>query len=187
MSEAKQKKGFYSKMFCMPKPGGKWRPIIDLRSLNEYIKKETFKMDTIESVKQVLVPGAYAALIDLKDAYYHVGIHESRRKYLRFIIDGEVYEFKALPMGLTCSLRIFTGLMRVAVRIFRRNGIWIVIYIDDILIVALTKEECQRSVAIVRTMLEKMGFIINLPKSCLEPMREFVYLGYLWDTVNWTV
>ena len=31
MSEAKAKKGFYSKMFYVPKPGGKWRPIIDLR------------------------------------------------------------------------------------------------------------------------------------------------------------
>ena len=49
MSEARKKKGFYSKMFCVPKPGGKWRPIIDLRCLNEYIKKETFKMDTIVS------------------------------------------------------------------------------------------------------------------------------------------
>ena len=56
MSEAKKKKGFYSKMFCIPKPDGRWRPIIDLRQLNKYIKKETFKMDTIESVKQLLSP-----------------------------------------------------------------------------------------------------------------------------------
>ena len=31
MSEARREKGFYSKMFCVPKPDGRWRPIIDLR------------------------------------------------------------------------------------------------------------------------------------------------------------
>ena len=30
-AEAKRQKGFYSKMFCVPKPDGRWRPIIDLR------------------------------------------------------------------------------------------------------------------------------------------------------------
>ena len=109
------------------------------------------------------LPGAFTASIDLKDTYYHVGIHEKKRKYLRFIIDKEVYEFKALPMGSTCLLRIFTVLMKVAVRYFRKNGIWIIIYIDDILIVAHTKEECWKSVAIVKRMLERMGFLINLP------------------------
>ena len=152
-----------------------------------YIKKETFKMDTIESVKQLLSPGSFAASIDLKDGYYHVGIHQTKIKYLRFIIDKEVYEFKALPMGLTCSPRIFMGLTKVTVRYFRRKGIWIIIYIYDILIVAHMKEECQRGMAVVKEMLERMGFLINLPKSCLEPMTRFTYLRYLWDMVEWTV
>ena len=100
---------------------------------------------------------------------------------------GKYTSFKALPMGLTCSPRIFTGLMKVAVRFFRKKGIWIVIYINDILIIALTKEECHRKVEIVKRMLERMGFLINLPKSCLEPTKEFTYLGYQWNTVQWTV
>ena len=77
MAEVKAKNGFYSKMFCVPKPGRKWRPIIDLRQLNSHIIKDTFKMDTIKSMKELLSRGAYTASIDLKDAYYHVGIHES--------------------------------------------------------------------------------------------------------------
>ena len=83
---------------------------------------------------------------------------------------GKYTSFKALPMGLTCSLRIFTGLTKVAVRVFRKNRNWIMIYIDNILVVTLTK--CHRNVAIVRRMLERMGFLIDLQKSCLEPMNE---------------
>ena len=72
-------------------------------------------------------------------------------------------------MGLMCSPRIFTGLTKVVVKFFRKQGVWIVIYIDDILVVAPTKASCEWSVTIVRTMLERMGFIIKVPKSCFEP------------------
>ena len=42
--EAQQKLGFYSKLFVVPKPGNKWRMIIDMRRLNSYIKKKSFKI-----------------------------------------------------------------------------------------------------------------------------------------------
>ena len=30
VAEAKAHRGFYSSIFCVPKPGGKWRAVIDL-------------------------------------------------------------------------------------------------------------------------------------------------------------
>ena len=45
----------------------------------------------------------YDCVIDISDAYYHVSIHKKSRKYTRFILDGDVYEYLGLPMGLTCS------------------------------------------------------------------------------------
>ena len=36
--------GFYNRLFLVPKPDNKWRPILDLSSLNKFIKLNTFKM-----------------------------------------------------------------------------------------------------------------------------------------------
>ena len=100
--------GHYSQVFAVPKPGGKWRVVINMKPLNEHVQKESFQMETSRDVSSLLKPGDHAAVVDLTDAYYTVKLHEDSRKYCRFIIDGIVYEYVALPMGLTCSARVFT-------------------------------------------------------------------------------
>ena len=38
--------GFYSRLFLVPKPGNRWRPVIDLSSLNKFLAIPKFKMET---------------------------------------------------------------------------------------------------------------------------------------------
>ena len=69
--EASTNPGFYSKLFCVPKPGkDKWRMIIDMRNLNSYILKKGFKMQGVKDVRNLLEPGMFGAVIDISDAYY---------------------------------------------------------------------------------------------------------------------
>ena len=80
--------GVYSKLFCVPKAGTtKWRPVINLKPLNKYISKESFKMETLKDVRATVNPGDYGATVDLTDAYFHVKIHKNSRKFLRFIFE----------------------------------------------------------------------------------------------------
>jgi len=37
-------------LFLVPKPGGKWRPVIDLKALNRTIDIPKFSMETPESI-----------------------------------------------------------------------------------------------------------------------------------------
>ena len=111
------------KLFCVLKLSGNWHPIINLRPMNKFVVKQRFKMETVQDVKELLRPGDYGATIDLQDAFYHVSVAERSRRYLRFIVDNTIYEFRALPMGLTCSPRIFTGINRVLGTLFRRRDI----------------------------------------------------------------
>ena len=68
-SEALQIKGFYSKMFVVKKPEpGKFRVIINLKPLNKYVSKKSFKMEGINDVQNLLTPNCYGAIVDLKDA-----------------------------------------------------------------------------------------------------------------------
>ena len=67
--------GFYSRLFLVPKPHQRWRPVIDLSRLN-------FKMETPESIRTSPIPGEWVSSIDLSDAYLHIPIHPNSRKYL---------------------------------------------------------------------------------------------------------
>ena len=74
--------GFYSRLFLVPKPHQRWRPVIDLSRLNTFLHVEKFKMETPESIRTSLVPGEWVSSIDLSDAYLHIPIHPNSRKYL---------------------------------------------------------------------------------------------------------
>ena len=78
VDEANATLGFYSRMFCVPKPGNKKWAIINLKPFNVYVSKKSFRMETIKDVKNMIRPGMWSATVDLSDAYYHIGIHRSR-------------------------------------------------------------------------------------------------------------
>ena len=96
--------GFYSRLFVVQKASGSWRPVIDLLSLNSFIQLTPFRMESIRSFDWMIS-------IDLKDAYLQVPIHPSSKKFLRFVVDGRVYQFKALCFGLSTAPQVFTRIM----------------------------------------------------------------------------
>ena len=89
--------GFYSRLFLVSKKNGKLRPVIDLSLLNQYIRKQPFKMETVKSVRQSILVNDWAVSIDLTDAYLHILIHPESRKYLRFLFENQVFQLMALP------------------------------------------------------------------------------------------
>ena len=73
---------FQGPLFSIPKKNStKRRVILDLSTLNRSISCPTFRMTTLSDVRKVLPVGAFMTSIDLKDAYWHVPIHWSFRKY----------------------------------------------------------------------------------------------------------
>ena len=59
--------GYYNHFFITPKAeAGKWRPILDLKVFNFHMLKETFKMETAESIRKSLQLGDWVTSLDLK-------------------------------------------------------------------------------------------------------------------------
>ena len=52
--------------------------------------------------------GQWLTSLDLKDAYFHIGIDPADRRYLRFCHNGTAWQFTVLPFGLSTSPRVFT-------------------------------------------------------------------------------
>ena len=42
--------GFYGRLFLVPKASGRFCPVLDLSSLNRFLKRERFKMETPSSI-----------------------------------------------------------------------------------------------------------------------------------------
>lgn len=84
-------------------------------------------MENIETVSKLISPGIFMASLDLEDAYLMIPIHESHRKCLRFTFQGVLYEFIALPFGLSTAPYIFTKIKPVAA-FLREEGFLSVIY-----------------------------------------------------------
>ena len=67
--------------------------------------------------------------------------------------------------------------------ILREMGLCLIIYIDDILVMAETETLLKDHISEVIYLLENLGFVINHPKSELNPTQEIEFLGF---TVNST-
>ena len=50
--------GFYNRLFLIPKPNNWWSPILDLSTLNKFLKTEKFKMETPETITTSLRQGS---------------------------------------------------------------------------------------------------------------------------------
>ena len=175
---------FFSTIFTVPKKGGERRPIINLKGLNRFIPHIHFKMEGIQSLRDIVLPGDFMIKLDLKDAYFSIPIHPSHWKFLSFRWMHKIFQFTCLPFGLSSAPRIFTKVMKPAITYLRSLGIRMVVYLDDMLILAQTKEELLKWRSMVLDLLENLGFLINYNKSELEPTQSLIFLGFLIDTMN---
>ena len=99
VKDAKLYPGFYSRLFLVPKPGNKWRPVIDLSALNKFVRIPHFKMETSFSIRSSLRQGEWVTSVDLTDAYFHLPIKRKFQKFFRFHVRGITYQFLAMPFG----------------------------------------------------------------------------------------
>ncbi|XP_068742111.1 uncharacterized protein [Montipora capricornis] len=127
---------FISNIFLVPKKTGDLRPVINLKPLNQFVQRIHFKMENIQMAMNFVSLGDYMVSLDLKDAYFSVPIFRPHCKYLRFIWRDQRYEFTCLPFGYSLAPRVFTKIFKPVVAQLRLNGLRIVIFLDDILLVA---------------------------------------------------
>ena len=85
------------------------------------------------------------AKLDIKDAYYSVPIKLQDRKFLTFMYKGKLYEFCALPNGLSPGPRKFRKLLKPPLSVLCKQKINVRAYIDDILLTNKTFKETIKS------------------------------------------
>ena len=175
---------FYNRLFLVPKPNGKWRPILDLSRLNLFLSTGTFKMETPETIRLSLKTGEWVTSLDFSDAYFHIPIAPRSRKYLRFFLFLQTFQFTALPFGLATAPLEFTKVVKEVKLMAQARGIRIHQYLDDWLLRAPSPEICLQHTQTLLALCRQLGWVVNMTKSELVPKQVFNFVGYRFDLIT---
>lgn len=80
-------------------------------------------MVTLASIIPSFDPGNCYTVLDLNDVYFHVAIHQSHRRFLRFLINDIFCQFTVQPFSLSTVLWVFVKCMEVIAAFLRKAGV----------------------------------------------------------------
>ena len=126
--------------------------------------------------------GQWLTSLDLKDAYFHIGINPADRRFLRFCHNGTAWQFTVLPFGLSNSPRVFTKILKPVLAYAHLHRVKLHMYLDDWLLNPGTHQEALEQTSWLRSLCQKLGLVLNLKKSDLIPSQVSTYLGIELDT-----
>ena len=155
----------------------KRRLITNLRKINAFVTTCSFKLDHWGVVYPMLKRGMWCAKVDLSHAYFHVPLSKHFSQYVGVQLGSDFYKVNGLPFGLNALPEIFCSFMRVPLRLWRQQGLIVFVYMDDILILGESFDDCKNSVETVVNTLREAVFLLNESKSVFEPTQHVEFLG----------
>jgi hypothetical protein len=164
------------------KPSGAVRPITDLRLFNQVTTAPGFKYESLPTLRSTieLHPELkWAAKLDMKDWFYNVALKQSVSRWIRIRVQkGTSYEVTCMPFGLSSapywSSQLAAPLVAHLRDTMKYHLIW---YVDDVLLLARSKEEMERAIIYVIGLLTSCGIVVNSAKCSLIPSSAVEFLG----------
>src|SRR5580765_308471 len=141
------------------------RICIDLRPLNSRTVKQKYPFPIIEDCLSRLSGKQVFSLLDLKDGFHKIKIHDDFTKYFSFAIPDGQFEFLRLPFGFCEAPAEFQKRIIMILQSLIRDE-KVIVYIDDILIPSSSIQSNLDTVRQVLIQLKKYNFQLNV-KKCL--------------------
>ena len=93
------------------------------------------------------------------------------------------FDFTCLPFGYSLAPRVFTKIFKPVIAYFRFLGFRVIIFIDDLILIASSYYECLQQLEVLKQTLCELGFTVNVEKSQLVPVNEILYLGFIINSI----
>lgn len=159
------------------KPNGKVRLCLDARALNGVTTKDAYPMPNIDGILSRLKDTHIISSVDLKDAFWQIGLTEASKEKTAFSVPGRPhYQFRRMPFGLCNSAQTMCRLMDMVIPSELREHVFV--YIDDLLIVSADMETHFLRLRQVAESLRKANLTINVEKSKFL-LKSITYLGHI--------
>uniref|UniRef100_A0A1X7TRB5 Reverse transcriptase domain-containing protein n=1 Tax=Amphimedon queenslandica TaxID=400682 RepID=A0A1X7TRB5_AMPQE len=166
--QAPQEGSFFSTLFLVPNKDDGQRPVINLKNLNSFINAPHFTMEGIHTLKSLLRKGDWLEF----------PVFPIRKQSL------PDYQFNCLPFSLASAPWVFTKTLKLIAALGQELGIQLAVYIDNILLMAETKEKASDHASGLIHLFQCPGFTINLEKTILQPSQCLEFLGFMVDTIK---
>ena len=166
-----------SSFFFVGKKDGKLRPCQDYRFLNEWTVKNAYPLPQIQDLLDKLKGAQWFAKFDVRKGYNNVRIREGDEWKGAFNTSYGLWEPLVMFFGMCNSPATFQSLMD-NLFISEMEAGWLLIYMDDLLIFAKTKESLDQH---IRTVLKKLreNDLFLKPEKCVFATQRVEYLGLI--------
>ena len=164
---------YVSPLVAVPKPDKSMRWCVDLRCVNQAVKRPGGQLPNTDDLLAQLGNAEYFTKLDLKSGYSQLEI--TPECHHAFVVASPLgyFRFCRLPFGVSSGPELFQRKMEQILA-----GIdGVVIYLDDILVFAPTQEEHDRRLKMVREALPRYCVILN-EKKCAWNVTDLTFLGH---------
>lgn len=173
-----------SPLGVVPKALDKLRLILDLRSVNSFLRVDSFRYESLKEVSSLCKLKDLLFTVDLKSGYHHVDIDPAFWQFLGFEWQGRYYVFCQLPFGLATACFVFTKILKQLVQYWRSMGIRLIPYIDDFIFFTSSTQEFAQVQAQVLADFGRAGFVLSMKKCQLQASHVVKFLGFVVDSLH---
>ena len=159
-----------------PKKDGKLRFCVDYRKLNEITVKDVYPLPRIDATLDQLGGCCYFTALDLTSGFWQVDLDDVDAAKTAFLTPDGLYEFTAMPFGLSNAPATFQRLMDQVLG--NRRFEYALVYLDDVMIHSKTFEEHLVHLESVLSCLQEASLACKL-KKCSIAQNSTVYLGHV--------
>jgi hypothetical protein len=155
---------------------GSLRLCVDYRGLNKITRKNRYPLPLIQESLDRLKEASWFTKIDLRAAYNLIRIAPGEEWKTAFRTRYGLFEYLVMPFGLTNAPASFQYLINDVLRDYL--DIFLIVYLDDILIFSKTRDDHINHVNLVLQRLRDNSLWANAEKCCFF-QHEVDFLGYL--------
>ncbi|KAF5239468.1 hypothetical protein FANTH_9943 [Fusarium anthophilum] len=160
-----------SSMFFILKKNGKPRPVINYQPVNARTIKDRTPLPLITELKDQLQGKKIFTALDLKGAYNLIRIKEGDEWKTAFRTRFGLFKYVVMPFGLTNAPATFQRMINSVLQQYL--DIFIVYYLDNILIFSNNEEEHREHVHKVLKTLQNAKLLVKPEKSHFHVTKEF--------------
>ena len=159
----------------VPKKNGKLRLCVDYRQLNDITIKNRYPLPLIKELRDRLKGAQWFTALDLKHGYNLIRMKEGEEWKTAFRTRYGHYEYQVMPFGLTNAPATFQEMINDVLREYL--DVFVIAYLDDILIFSKNPEEHKEHVKKVLQKLQDANLLVEPEKSFFH-VQKVDYLGY---------